>query len=416
MRFRLGDNNKRHAISSVPPRSDDAGGDVNKRYDYQFQRAATACLNLLEEDGAICVLCEWHDDYVVERERTRCSFVLYGFHQVKTRESHLGPWSLAEIFGFYTDQKKREQKEVNVHAATSIAGRMFGHILNFDAACEAVILVTNIGVKKEVKELLAAVSKATSPADLTGEEGTGFRKIYDVYSKAFSGLDEEKFLGFLKRFGIKDEAGRLGQSENDLRSELALRILELSEMDLTTSQSLTICSELVAIVRERSQHQIPTTAVPLTIDDLRSRKGITVREVLDVIGLSMDGYKQLRESGDKNIVRSISRFKRICELNGIDKEIIPTLCAYKTNWDLWRRSQRWYLNQADDLDFVALTNECKGLIKLQASGNLPFAKLAESAQELANRFTGSLGTTAPLTRELVVGFVFALIAESEQMQ
>ena len=81
-------------LHNTPPR--ETGGSLaGDRLDYQYQRAAEACLTLLEDSDSCCVLLEWHDDFVNEKQTG--TSVLYGFNQVKTRNASQG--SLGELHG-----------------------------------------------------------------------------------------------------------------------------------------------------------------------------------------------------------------------------------------------------------------------------------------------------------------------------
>jgi hypothetical protein len=86
-------------LHNIKPR-EVSGAVTGGRFDYQYQRAAEACLSLLEETDTTCIFLEWHDDFVSQRSSQ--STALYGFNQVKTRTTSQGPWTVSQIFGLPT--------------------------------------------------------------------------------------------------------------------------------------------------------------------------------------------------------------------------------------------------------------------------------------------------------------------------
>lgn len=71
--------------------NDDAGSETLARYDYQLTLAAMACLEMLLDEDAVEVICEWHEDYVVVRSR------MVELVSVKHLEPSIGSWSLTRL-------------------------------------------------------------------------------------------------------------------------------------------------------------------------------------------------------------------------------------------------------------------------------------------------------------------------------
>ena len=65
-------------------------------------------------------------------------------------------------------------------------------------------------------------------------------------------------------------------------------ILGASEVDLRISEAKKIGAQLVAVVRDKS-HLILKT-LPASIEELRSRKGLMIEDILGVLSLSVEGY------------------------------------------------------------------------------------------------------------------------------
>jgi hypothetical protein len=74
-------------LGDIEPR-ERAGAKTGRRYDYQYERAARRALTLLDHQNKhVCIYCDWHDDFVIERGDPPTRYV---FHQVKGRKV-LGP-------------------------------------------------------------------------------------------------------------------------------------------------------------------------------------------------------------------------------------------------------------------------------------------------------------------------------------
>lgn len=71
---------------------DDPGDDVQRRFRYQNACGVILLVRMLSESPRpVCLWCEHHEDYLVERADG-----LYDAHQIKTRKPERGPWTLRE--------------------------------------------------------------------------------------------------------------------------------------------------------------------------------------------------------------------------------------------------------------------------------------------------------------------------------
>lgn len=385
-------------IHDLLPR-EQAGVVSGKAFEFQYHRAAQACLELIEETGAGCVFCEWHDDFVVESVGAS---TLYGFHQVKTRTAKNGPWPLREVLGL----KKKSRGKTKAADETAIVPRLLLHFFNFADACGRVVLVTNAALNSEFESFIDDLKTSAAPTSLSADNKKVLDETLEAYRQLpdkFSTLTEADLFQFLKRLSVQPEAARFGQSQDDLESTLGKRIRELSEIDLRVTETVKIGKELVDVVRVKSHLVIK----PLVEEEeLRTRKGIQRDEVLRILALSPEAYRVLRQSG-KNVLLSLSRLYRLCERCGIPKELIVDICRYKTKWDTWYLQERHHL---EDTDYSALKARGIQLLKAHSTGGLPFEKLVGEALAIANEFNPKL-SGVQLSQELVTGFLFAIAAE-----
>ncbi|MFP2896722.1 dsDNA nuclease domain-containing protein [Corallococcus sp. 4LFB] len=389
-------------ITDTAPR-EQSGARTGELYDYQYQQAARECLSLLDEKVSACVLCEWHDDFVTEAPApTR-----YRFHQVKTRKASLGPWSLNAFFGIKNKKGPKPKKGIKSPTLDkdSIAARLLEHYLNFGADCELLAFVTDNAIHAEFDSFLKSVASVKASVELEEGSRETFDTLHSAFLIKFKDLNKDDFFEFLKRIRIVEQAG----SSIDLNVNyllMAVKINELSEVDLTTSQAVSIGKSLVEKVRVRSHYTFP--ALPSSIEELRKEKGVIIDDVLALLSLSLSGYRTLK-AGGPHAVKSLSRLQRLCKQSGVPDNLIADICRIKCNWDGWRLAER---HRLDELDFIALKADCSLLMKQHSLGQLPFGKLATEAAAVAEKYASQLASSSPLTDELVMGFVFALAADS----
>jgi Cap4-like dsDNA endonuclease family protein len=392
-------------LGEIAPR-EQVGSATGGLYEYQYQQAAGACLTILDDSSTYCVFCEWHDDFVVETRTPSCS--LYGFHQVKTRTASQGPWPMRLFFGLGKPKlvnKKTKQKAIPPADSSSIAARMLMHQSNFASVCKKVVFVTNAGVEEEVKSLLEDVKNASDPKSIGGGSAVWFDELVQAYSQTFPGVVAEDVFAFLKILQIDSEVGQVADLDLNYFA-MAKRILGLSEIDLKISEAVNIGRELVDIVRRKSQ--VVINSIPVDEDALRVSKGVTVEEVLKVLSLSSDAYKELKKQ-DGRALLTLSRLHRLCRRSGVPEQLIMSFCELKSEWDVWYRSAQ---HEGDPIELLGLRSECHKLLSAHVARIIDFSALGKAAAELADSFKPRLSTAAPLNKSLVLGCILALAAET----
>lgn len=371
-------------------------------YEYQYAQAAVDCLLLF--DDALCVYCEWHDDYVVEHGLAAAA--VYRFHQVKTRKLSKGPWSLNELFGIHTGRKPENQ--------TAPTDEPFLHMLEnalaFEHQCSRIVFVTNNDVDENVGALLEDVLAAQSLNDLPATSRKWFDCILVGHTKLYPSLDDATLFAVLRRFQVETR-GHPEERENALVA-LATRIAEVSEVDLLARQAARMGHDVVELVRARSGVILKPMPTNMTADELREKKAVLVDDLLKVISLSPEGYKILRESNDPDAVRHLSRLQRYCKTNDIGPELIEKICRFKADWDAWSIAERGRVN---DLALLELHAECGNLLTayaaLKPGPERHLGWFIAEARDLAQRYGHRWQTILPLRAEEVLGLIFKTAAD-----
>jgi len=259
----------------------------------------------------------------------KCQRYTLWFPSGKSRTTTKGPWAIAEVFGLPGKRGRKPKSSVKPDA---IAVRLLEHFIHFGANCERVVMVTNASLNNEFSTLAQAFGTAKDISNLTGDSLVWFDRIRDAYSgyPPFVAVSKEKLFGFLSRFQIKPEVGKINDGDLYFRSELAERILKLSEIDMTVKEATKIGRELVQLVREKSHTTLP--GIPSSADELRAKKGVLVGDVLRILSLSEEAYTTLRKSGS-NAILALSRLQRLCEKSKVAPPLVPQICRFKAEWD-----------------------------------------------------------------------------------
>ncbi len=385
-------------LHEIAPR-EQVGAQTGALYEYQYHQAAAEALLLLTDDDIGCIYCEWHDDFVSERACTPC----YDFHQVKTRTKSKGPWRATEFFGL---KKKLKGKPDPASDASCIFAYLWDHTTKFGLSCHSFVFVTDAGIESDFAALLNDVHACMSPGKLSGASATLFQRIVAQSAQTLTGVTESSLFSCLSILRIGDAIGS-AQDLDGVKALLASRVFDSSEVDLLMSEARKIGAELVDEVRHRS-HLVLVT-LPGTTKELRKAKGLVIDDVLKVLSLSVEGYRQLRQEG-KDAVRTLSRLHRLCRKSQIPEEHIPLLCTCKLAWASWWLDER---DKLDAVDVLALRHDCAELLKAHVAGSLGFSDLLGQATALADRYRSIFTSFKPITSQGVFGLLLEIAVESE---
>jgi Cap4 dsDNA endonuclease len=385
------------ALHEVNPR-EQVGSQTGAVYEYQYHQAAAGALSLINDARVVCVYCEWHDDYVCEVT----SATGYNFHQVKTRQASQGAWTLKKFFGL----PRAKGTPPLPCDLTSPFAHLWDHTVKFGGLCERFIFVTNGAVDANFSTLLDAARSVHSVDALAAEPRASFEFVKAAATPALNGVTDETLLNFLARLTIEDGVG----AANDLpgcRVLIASRILEASEVDLLISEARKIGADLVAMVRDRS-HRVLNT-LPASADELRATKGIVLANLLSLLSLSPEGYRQLKVGGRESVV-ALSRLTRLCKRTNVPDAVIPKLCQFRTEYCAWWVDER---DRIESVDALALRAASADLLRAHSAGGLSFEQLLEQAKGLAEQYAPKLTSSTPLTSDLVLGLIVDLAVETE---
>ncbi len=409
------------SLHQVEPR-EQVGAQTGRRYEYQYELAALESLRLLTENDCVCVYCEWHDDFVVEKSDTTLT---YEFHQVKTRNLSQGPWTLGNVFGLgrrpamkkasgtRTAKGKKtvatgKGKATGATGPTpasegSIANRLLEHRASFDGACQGLCFVTNHAIHPDFSKFLDEVQAAENLPDDLGENA---RREFDWIVAAYAPLevDEAGIVGFLRCFRVLDEKPNW-RTSTETHHAIAERVFVMSEVDLTHQQATQIGKELVDLVRIRSHLKLKQ--LPASLAALRKAKGVCADDVLALLSLSPAGYRAL-QTDDPERVRSLSRLQRLCKASSVPNDLVPKICGMKSSWDTWSMAER---ENVGAMDLMSLRHQCGKLLTLHAARKMDVSQLGRACTDLADTFS-HVPSVQPLTGELVLGHVFAIAAET----
>jgi hypothetical protein len=247
--------------------NDDVGSETMARYDYQISLTAVSCVELLDDDTIVEIVCEWEEDFIVVRDTG------HELVSVKHLEPSKGPWSLAtlleagglkHLFERWKKSDKKASCRLQTNGGLKTGAKEASAIANACRGVEiddaATLIANRIGAEDadEARQFLVSL---TIESELPKRDDLMAKLLVDVLPP------------FCKRLGwppdeIKDrfEAIRVVVAEaarSDLRSEArAVRIG--SETETASARALakkTVTRAKVAAAIERVTPVSPSTMV-----------------------------------------------------------------------------------------------------------------------------------------------------------
>jgi hypothetical protein len=372
-------------------------------FEFQYHQAAAGALDLLNSTSALCIYCEWHDDYVTEWNQQQP----YTFHQVKTRSQSQGVWRWPEFFG--VGKKLKGGKRRLTKDSSSIFLNLWDHTQKFGLACQKFVFVSDAELEADFQTLLNEAKSAGAVSSLSATSKEIFDGLLSAFEEAplrVPGCNGSSLFSFINNLHFSKALGSVSNVD-DIKLLLSGRIFDASEVDLSTSEARKIGAELVTAVKNKSHRVL--TILPQDKESLQQAKGIVIKDLLRILSLSEEGYTVL-QSGDINSVKILSRFRRLCMRNNVPLTLIPDLCDLKVKWTSWWTKQKSFVNGTD---FVSLKEACAQLLRVHSDGHFNFGKVMEEARSLAATFSATFGSTETLTGEHVVGLILSLAVEAE---
>lgn len=414
-------------LANTVPR-EQVGPATGAAYEFQYAEAALACLELLSDASAACVYCEWHDDFVVERD----GGTAYEFFQVKQRSQSEGPWPLSAILGVAGQRPlpvipaatpapskpkpKAKPKPLRSAAAIGVGERLLEHQRNFTDACAVFTFVSTHDVTTDdafyalVSAARAAHRQTCGIRCLPQEMQELFAEILAAYQTRNAATTADELWGLLGRLHFVRAKGR-PDTPSVAIGLMGQRILELSEVDLLASEQQRVATQLINLVRAQSHRVLETQPLPSEAD-VRCAKTVGIEEVLLLLALSPEGFRELKSRG-RDAVVTLSRLHRLCRDSGLDEQSIQRFCELKVKWDTWLSDHRDSITG----DAIALVEAEASLLlrQLRAStSKTKYHDLHADAVVATERLIQGNGVPPDLTVAHLIGLVFATAARSEK--
>lgn len=378
-----------------------SGRDTALRFEYQYRFAAEAALEILEGTGVVCVFCDYHDDYVTQKEVG--SSHKYEFVQVKTNNKEKHEWDFSKVFGI-----SKSKKALKEGPTKSFAGKLFYHQLSFDEQCLNVTLLTNVFVVDDLSTLIQDCSTVETFDKLTGKSAEWFNKISSSFTTDFKDyeLDNAIVFNFLKKFKLRTQAGDLVDEDQKHSALFLKKIYDFSEVELTQRESYKIYSDLIDKVREKS---IASIDAKITPEKLKAKAGIVLDDLLSILSISKSGYEILKNGGDQKAIKTTTKLQKYLSSKGASQSMLDSACQAKVLWDNWIRENRHAIGETD---LSLLTTKCSNLIKEQNTVGRTLPQLLTEFETIANSFNGKINYQ--LSSDLVFGLFLSLIAKGEE--
>lgn len=326
-------------LSAIVPK-EEVGRETLSRYDMQFQAAAYAALEMLEEDSVLCVYCDYHDDFVVKRLVKGA--ISYHFFQVKTKGKLNYQWTLLDILAV-----KKKGQTVDAAALKKIRSSFIGKLLEqgvrFGEACGSVTLLSNVHFDDAVM-VVASEWKARKSISIPSKfVQENFLDIFGIEA----GFDEVTILNTLAKFKLQAAVNHIGLDREQFVNASRTAIYKYSEVDLSYFEITDLANNLLDMVYRRSKGALENVKK----EDIESRAGITLYDLLTVLSISPLAYKTLQDGDDDKVIKTASILQRVLKEAGASASLIEFASAQKVAWDVWFRNARHIYNEFD-LNFL----------------------------------------------------------------
>lgn len=379
-------------IHEVEPRETD-GRETILRFRMQFQAAAFAALEILCGGEVDKIYCDYHDDFVVRR--TVGGKPEYHFFQVKTKEKLHKQFDLAEVFAL---KKKGSLSDPERHKAirNSIAGKLFIHTIEFGSACHGVTLLSNVYFNDDVVDAVDDLHAGASAKKYISYLIDEFSKIFDLDPE----LNPTELKTVLGKFNLAPGAPYIGDNLEQFTDVARSAIWQHSEIDLRPHEIDEIAKSLIALIMNKSCDRLSDVKRA----DLELLTGVGLDDLLGVLSISTQVYRNLLEGEDPKAIKTASILQRQLKDAGASDAMIELASRLKVKWDVWHRSARHIYME---LDLQALLDDLDSICsRWQRSGG-KVGDLRTLIKELADK--PKLDVFKTIDDELLFGGVCAAI-------
>lgn len=323
------------ALHDVAPREID-GRETILRFRMQFQAAAFAALEILRGTDVDRVYCDYHDDFVVRR--TVDGRQDYHFFQVKTKAKLNRQFGLNEVFSL-KKVRQGDDKESLGAIRDSIAGKLFVHTLEFGDACREVTILSNVHFEDDVENVVTGFQTDATP---TKHVEFFLSKFCDIFQLS-PVLTPDQIKALTKKLSLVPGASHIGETLEAFTSASRTAIYNHSEIDLRPHEIDEIAKSLVSLVMTKSCARIPG----VKRSELEVLTGIGLEDILGVLSISTEVYKNLLAGEDPSAIKTASILQRQLTEAGASEQMIELISRLKVKWDIWLRSARHIHTELD---------------------------------------------------------------------
>lgn len=388
-------------LHEVKPR-EQAGRDTLERYNAQIRAASIACLSILEGKDVKRVYCEFHDDYVIEKNIA--NDIHYTFVQVKTKEKLREIWKLRDVFGILK-RKSAKKPQTSEMIRDSFVGKLLQHTTNFGDSCKEVVFLTNTHVDEDIENIINDI--------LSGSfSNTHCKLIIDSFNNCFVPTqDEQRKLEIgaikhnLKKLRFETDVEYIKSKHETFEIIAKEKIFKFSEIELSHSEAKEILLSLLALVNSKSSVKISDCSK----ENIKKLAGIDINDLLEVLSISKRAYYDFLENGDEHALKSASVIERLLRKAGASDFEVDFFTRCKIKWDQWLRNNRHIVSE---LDYITIDREINVTLDkmIFMHGNLFLSHLRTFINELHDSLHKH-NLLHSLDKETLTGSLFSRLVE-----
>lgn len=346
------------------------GRDTTARFRMQFQAAAYATLEILSGKEVDRVYCDYQDDFVVRRNVG--GSIEYHFFQVKTKGKANQQWKVDEVFSI-KKKGKLDTEEKLAAIRDSIAGKLFVHTIMFGEQCREVTLLSNVHFQDDVYEVIDHLKTGASSLKYIQQF---IEKFGDIFSPNVT-LTKEQFEAAKSKLTLMPNVTYMGETSEAFADAARSAIWKHSEIDLHKHEVDEIANSLVYLVESKSCASIQG----LSKGDIDLVTGVGLEDLLKVLSISTEVYKNLIAGEDPAAIKTASILHRQLKAAGASERMIETASREKVSWDVWLRTAR---HTFPDFDLDVLLEEIDSKCRAWLLGGGRLADLSGLIQEVHN--------------------------------
>jgi len=287
-----------------------------------------AALSILEGGKIDRVYCDLHDDFVI-RIKSGDGYS-YAFYQVKTKSKLNKNWTINEVMGLKSTAKKSEDHESS-KIKDSYVGKLLLHTVVFDGYCESVVFQTNIHTDDNIDEILEDIELGLFSNKYS-------RVLVDRFIECFGGdkISENQIKEKMSRLKFETDVQYLKEKDNNFEPLVRESIYKFSEIELERTELDEILLRLMELVQSKSEGIIEDW----TAESIEANAGISVDDLLGILSISKEAYRDILAGGDLKAIKSASIIQRYLQRGGAGSSEIEYCSRCKSKWDIWVRKNR----------------------------------------------------------------------------